>query len=631
MTKDLYPKLCRPETLRIAANYVLDDQKDDFVPDVFRHQDYLYNLEANLDRLARNLKHGTYRPRPLKEIDVPKAGLSVRPGSSLEIEDHIVFFGIAYLLAPVLDRVLPDSVFHFRVRKKGDRPHPRQLFYNEHRTLLNRHLRKRLRIFGDWYEVWPEFMAEAQKLYAEKGFTFLVESDITAYFENISHPLLADVLRQHAPHQLRLINVLMEMISTWATPSFWGVRPQRGIPQGNEVSSWLGTLFLVQMDAELLKLQRKGRIEFVRYVDDLKVFAKDRKTARKVVLLINQLLRRMHLNMQTSKTDIYEGDQIAQRLTDERVEKVSKILDALPESDEKTTEEQKQSAIAEVKPIFDAHFGSASKLEKTDIRLFKRVLTVLKATRSPMAVEFCLKCIWSQPALTDKIAKYLTLWMDRPDVQQAINQAVFGNGELFDAQYLSLLPLFRQSKALTIKHRAKLLKIGRGELHWAARAEALLTLMLLPLEEQHFRQLRKLYIRESSPYVKKVILALFLKAPLKIKQPIFQETITEPEEETNRFRKFIWSLGHSPEHCKPTLKTIGNIEHDPARLLVSLHGALESRDLNVLRQVTKIAGKHSQDAITELARLSFGEIAATAQRKIVVVTKSKKKEKNQPA
>ena len=474
-------------------------------------------------------------------------------------------------------------------------------------------------------------MAEAQKLYAEKGFTFLVESDITAYFENISHPLLADVLRQHAPHQLRLINVLMEMISTWATPSFWGVRPQRGIPQGNEVSSWLGTLFLVQMDAELLKLQRKGRIEFVRYVDDLKVFAKDRKTARKVVLLINQLLRRMHLNMQTSKTDIYEGDQIAQRLTDERVEKVSKILDALPESDEKTTEEQKQSAIAEVKPIFDAHFGSASKLEKTDIRLFKRVLTVLKATRSPMAVEFCLKCIWSQPALTDKIAKYLTLWMDRPDVQQAINQAVFGNGELFDAQYLSLLPLFRQSKALTIKHRAKLLKIGRGELHWAARAEALLTLMLLPLEEQHFRQLRKLYIRESSPYVKKVILALFLKAPLKIKQPIFQETITEPEEETNRFRKFIWSLGHSPEHCKPTLKTIGNIEHDPARLLVSLHGALESRDLNVLRQVTKIAGKHSQDAITELARLSFGEIAATAQRKIVVVTKSKKKEKNQPA
>ena len=191
MSRDLYSKLCQPETLRIAANYVFDDQKDDFVPDVFRHQDYLYNLDENLTRLARNLKHGTYRPRPLKEIDVPKAGLSVRPGSSLDIEDHIVLFAIAYILAPVLDRVVPDGVFHFRVRKKGDRPHPRQLFHNEHRLLLPRHLRKRLRIFGDWYEVWPEFIAEAQKLYVKMGFKFLIVSDISAYFENISHPLLA--------------------------------------------------------------------------------------------------------------------------------------------------------------------------------------------------------------------------------------------------------------------------------------------------------------------------------------------------------------------------------------------------------------------------------------------------------
>jgi hypothetical protein len=631
MPKDLYPKLCRAETLKVAANYVLDDQKDDFIPDVFRHQDYLYNLDANLTRLARNLGHGTYRPRSLREIDVPKTGLSVRPGSSLDIEDHIVFFAIAYLLAPVLDRFLPSNVFHFRVRKKGDLPHPRQLFSNEHRILLAKHLRKRLRIFGDWYEVWPEFMAVAHKLYAEKGFKFLVESDITAYFENISHPLLADVLRQHAVRQLRLINVLMEMISTWATPSFWGLRPQRGIPQGNEVSSWLGTLFLVQMDTELLKLQRKGRIEFVRYVDDIKVFAKDRKTARRVVLLINQLLRRMHLNMQTSKTNIFEGEEIAQRLMDERVEKVSKLLDGLPESDDKITQEQKQTTIAAVQPIFEKHFGSCNALEKADIRLFKRVLTVLKSVQSPMAVELCLKCLWNQPALTEKIAKYLALWIDRPDVQQAMDRAIFGNEELFDTQYLSLLPMFRQSKSLTIVHRAKLLKLARGDLHWAARAEALLTLMLLPLEEPHFRQLRNLYLRERSPYVKKVILGLFLKAPYKIKQPMFQETITEPEEETNRFRKFLWSLAHSQEVCKPTLKTLAKIEHDPARLLVPLHGGLQSNDLNVLRQVMQMAEKNSHGSVSPLAQQSFGEIALAAQRRILAVTKAKNKGKDQTA
>src|ERR1039458_9858696 len=129
MPRNYFSILCKPETLKIAVNYVFDDQKDDFVADVFHHQDYLYNLDENLKRLAHRLKQGTYRPRPLREIDVPKSGLSVRPGSSLDIEDHIVLFAIAYILAPILDRVIPDGVFHFRVRKKGDRPHPRQLFH----------------------------------------------------------------------------------------------------------------------------------------------------------------------------------------------------------------------------------------------------------------------------------------------------------------------------------------------------------------------------------------------------------------------------------------------------------------------------------------------------------------------
>lgn len=82
MKRDLYNKLRDPAVLKIAANYVHDDKKDDFVPDPFRNQDYLFNLQDNLDRLSRSLKNGTYHPRPLKEIDVPKSGLAVRPGTS---------------------------------------------------------------------------------------------------------------------------------------------------------------------------------------------------------------------------------------------------------------------------------------------------------------------------------------------------------------------------------------------------------------------------------------------------------------------------------------------------------------------------------------------------------------------
>jgi len=595
------------------------------VPDVFRNQDYIFNLQENLQRLAQSLKNSTYRPRPLKEIDVPKSGLAVRPGSTLDIEDHIVLFAIAYLLAPVMDRVLPPNVFHFRVKKRGKRPHPQRLFHDQGPVLIKKVLRQKTRIFEDWYEAWPEFVAEAQTIYEKEGFTVMVESDISAYFENISHPLLADILRQHAPQQLRLINLLMEMLATWATPSLTGFRPQRGIPQGNEVSSWLGTLYLIQMDVELLKLQRKGLIKYVRYVDDIKVFTKDRKTARSVVFMINRILRCLHLNMQTSKTEVFEGNDVRRRLYDERVEQVNEIMDGLPDDATKITQEQSEEAEKAVRPVFKKHLAYRRIFKKEDLRLLKRILTLLIRLRSPMAINRCVKCLWSEPALTEKVSRYLSAWLGRKVVRVAVEQAVLGDEQLFDTQYLYLLPMLRSSSALDHKHKPSLLNLGcAGELHWAVRAEALLTLILFPLEEKHFNRLKLRYYKETSPAVKKVILALFLKAPDRLKKSMFFATINEPEEDTNRFRKYLWALSNNPIYGQSSLATLRRVERDPSRLLAALHGGLQSKHADTLRQVREIAEERGRTAVSVVIREAFGQVQADAGFMLDDLTNSKK-------
>lgn len=625
MNRDLYKTLCKPEVLKVAANYVYDDKKDDFIPDVFRNQDYIFNLQENLERLAQSLKNGTYRPRPLKEIDVPKSGLAVRPGSSLDIEDHIVFFAIAYLLAPIIDRVLPESVFHFRVKKKGKQPHPDKLFQNEGPVLIRKVLRKELRIFEDWYEAWPEFVAEAQSIYEKEGFTIMVESDISAYFENISHPLLADILRQYAPYQLHLINLLMEMLSVWATPSLTGFRPLRGIPQGNEISGWLGTLYLVEMDIELLKLQKKGLIRYVRYVDDIKVFTKDRKTARSVIFMINRILRCLHLNMQSSKTDIFEGDDARRRLYDERVEQVTKIIDGLPKDPSKITRIQRQDAEAAVRPVFKHHLAYKREMEKEDLRLFKRTLTLLSRIQSPMAVRQSLKWIWKQPALTKKVSRYLSNWMGHKSVRAGVESALLGEEELFDAQYLYLLPMFRSSAAVNLKHKSPLMRLAcGGAYHWAVRAEAFLSLILFPLDNSDFKKLRRCYFTETSPAVKKTILTLFLKARDPDMKRMYAATIQEPEEETNRFRKYIWSLTNSAKLGQPSLAALNRIEKDPARLLASLLGAIRSQNIETLRLIGRIADNHLKAQPSELARRAFAQVSSDAKRMIEDLASAKK-------
>ncbi len=615
--RDLYKTLCATDVLKAATNYVYDDKKDDFIPDVFHNQDYFFNLQENLNRLAQSLKNGTYHPRPLKEIDVPKSGLAVRPGSSLDIEDHIVFFAIAYLLAPIMDRILPASVFHFRVKRKGKRPHPDKFFQNEGPVLISKDKRKQLQLFDDWYEAWPEFVAEAQSIYAKEGFTIMVETDISAYFENISHPLLVDILRKYAPHQLRLINLLMEMISFWTIPSLTGFRPQRGIPQGNEVSSWLGTLYLVEMDIELLKLQRKGMIRYVRYVDDIKVFTKDTKTARSVIFIINRILRRLHLNIQTSKTQIFEGDDVHKRLYDERVEHVTKIIDGLPKDLSKITRKQRQTAEVIVRPAFKHHLAYKRQMEKEDFRLFKRILTLLSRIQSPMAVNQALKSIWVQPALTEKVSRYLSNWMGRQLVHSKVERALLGEEELFDAQYLYLLPMFRNSAVLNLKHKGPIMRLAcGGAYHWAVRAEAFLCLILFPLSKSDFEKLRRCYFKETSPTVKKILLSLFLKASGTVMKRMFSATIQEPEEETNRFRKYLWALTNDAKLGQSSLAALNRFEKDHARLIAILHGALLSKNIGTLHLVLRIADEHCKVAPAELVRRAFAQVSSDAKQMI---------------
>lgn len=542
-----------------------------------------------------------------------------------DIEDHIVYFGIACLLAPRMDRALPKNVFHFRVKKKGRHPHPDRLFENQGPILVRKGIREVLRIFEDWYEVWPEFVTEAQNIYEREGFTFMVESDITAYFENISHPLLADILRQYAPGQLHLINLLMEMLSVWATPSLTGYRPQRGIPQGNEVSSWLGTLYLIEMDSELIKLQRKGVIRYVRYVDDIKVFTKDHRTARSVIFMINRILRCLHLNMQSAKTEIYEGEDVRRRLHDERVEQVTEILRNLPEDSRKINRTQMENAITNVRPIFRKHLAYKREMQKNDLRLFKRILTLFSRIGSDLAVRQSLKWIWRQPALTEKVSRYLSRWMRRKSVRTGVESALLGEEELFDAQYLYLLPMFRNSVAIGERHKSRLMRVGLGgAYHPVVRAEALLSLALFPLNEGDFKRLYRCYLRDAHPAVKKTILALFLKARDRIKNGVFAATIQEPDEETNRFRKYIWALAHHSTLGPKSLAILAKADSDPARMLVSLRGALQSRNTDTLKLVGRIASERWKLASSTLAKSAFMRVSKEANLMIAELGKPKR-------
>ncbi len=62
------------------------------------------------------------------------------------------------------------------------------------------------------------------------------------------------------------INLLMHILEYWTWRSCEGKPVSRGIPQGNEVSSFLGNVYLLSLDEEFKKFFKKNEIKYFRYV-----------------------------------------------------------------------------------------------------------------------------------------------------------------------------------------------------------------------------------------------------------------------------------------------------------------------------------------------------------------------------
>jgi hypothetical protein len=104
---------------------------------------------------------------------------------------------------------------------------------------------------------------------------------------------------------------------------------------------------------------------------------------------------------------------------------------------------------------------------------------------------------------------------------------------------------------------------------------------------------------------------------------MFAATIQEPDEETNRFRKYVWALANDVTLSQRTLAVLRRVEKDPARLLVSLHGALQSKNLETLKLVAQIADERLDDTPSELARSAFKQISTDAKLMITDLAKPK--------
>ncbi len=494
MATDFYDQLSDLGLLRRAWHLARHDAKKSFAQDAVGHSDFGFRLDDYLKAISDGLRQQSYYPKPLLQLDIPKSSLSVRPGSVLSIDDAIVLFAITRLIAPPLDKKLPEGVYSWRVKTGDDK---RELFHDHEIIKLpflkSKTIARRIEIIEPWYAAWPEFIEDMKYAYEEEGYKYLVTTDIVSYFENIDLSLLRDLLLQELRGQHRIINFLLKILQHWSWPSIYGRPIPRGIPQGNGVSSFLGNFYLLPLDRAFL---RSGlNIKYFRYVDDVKVLARDSATARDALFLMNNELRGLHLNIQSAKTEIHEDEQIRKELFDSRLDKVNKVIKdtqrkrvLIAPTRMKYVEEIKY----DLRPLWRKH----PILKGKELRLFRRAVTAFSALQHSGLISRVLEQIDRNPdsRLMKTAFNYLKSQYRVPRVGSRIVEFLEKPQELFPYQKANFFFLLRYMRIVPDATWAickKSLRSKRSD--WYVRQQAALLLSQKHLTNKELRTIKRLF------------------------------------------------------------------------------------------------------------------------------------------
>jgi len=576
------------DRLKLALNFAKDASKKFFIPDFFRHQDFVHNSGKLLGEISLRLKNKEYRCHQILQVDIPKSGLTTRPGSVMEFADFVVLFSIIYGMVEKVDNKLPENVYSFRLNPKYKEP-KQPLLVDRDIPLLPAAKRREIKRFEEWYEAWPSFDREVKNIIESEGYKFLVVSDITSYYENINHEVLRRTLEKEYKKGYE-VNLLMEFLRDWTIPLPDGYKINRGIPQGNDISGFLGNIFLLPLDRELARMERDKKIRYVRYMDDIKIFARERTDAKKALFAMNSILRNLQLNIQGAKTDIYPKEDFARFISNEEFNDLNALVNDILDTEATNSSlfSRRRGYYLEKLKLFAGMLGRGE-IPKDKVRFFKRLLTGFTHIGAADLTSRCFVALQDNPVVTDKIVTYFKTFLGGPKIPRVILSLIESN-ELFDYQVTRLLEIYLHKREKP-DHLEDLLfnyAINR-RLNWSVRMNALIVLSFFQLATERRKEISNLFGGETNFKIKKAILLCVLQAPRDIKDRFINECLSDIDYRVGLFARFLKDI---MEDRATQGYELANLERLNPRLFIEesykLHLLKESGDLGILERLKHI-------------------------------------------
>jgi RNA-directed DNA polymerase len=261
-------EVLQPENLELALGRVCANQGSPGVDGMTVRALPGY-LREHWPGIRQQLQAGTYRPQPVKRVEIPKPDGGMRKLGIPTALDRFIQQAVLQVLTKRWDGTFSSSSFGFRPGKSAH-----------------------------------QAVARAQE-HITTGRNFVVDIDLERFFDRVNHDRLMGRMMKRETDK-----PLLKLVRSYLTAGVLEgglVSPtQEGTPQGGPLSPLLSNLVLDELDKEL---EHRGHA-FVRYADDCNIYVRSEAAGRRVMESVSLFIERvLKLKVNTSKSAVARPGQ----------------------------------------------------------------------------------------------------------------------------------------------------------------------------------------------------------------------------------------------------------------------------------------------------------------------------------